>query len=529
MDKLEQWQRFVRYLCVNDELGLRLDISRMSFDDAVFEKMSSAWDDAVAAMVRLESGQKANIDEEQMVGHYWLRAAQRSPDSAIERQINQTIDSVKAFCNDVHAGKIQPPRADGFYVLLVIGIGGSALGAQFICDALSTVDDPMLVRFIDNTDPDGMDRTLAEVDEMLDQTLTLVVSKSGTTVETANGLAEVSHAYAQSGLDFAKHAVAISCAGSRLHQRCEQEGWVKFFPVWDWVGGRTSATSAAGLLPLGLQGGDVAAFLDGARDCDQVTRQPELRSNPAGLLALMWHAAGAGRGDRNMVILPYRDRLLLLGRYLQQLVMESIGKAQDRAGRTVHQGLSVFGNKGSTDQHALVQQLRDGRDDFFAVFVEVLQGRSAESVQVREGVTSGDCLSGFLQGTRLALSDGGRPSMTITLETLNARTVGALIALFERAVGFYAEFINVNAYHQPGVEAGKKAAEAVLTLQATVFNLLRDQPGTPMSAEEIAKKTGRVDDVETVFHILEHAAGNADHAIVRVAGESTTTARFKAI
>jgi glucose-6-phosphate isomerase len=119
--------------------------------------------------------------------------------------------------------------------------------------------------------------------------------------------------------------------------------------------------------------------------------------------------------------------------------------------------------------------------------------------------------------------------MTITLETLNARTVGALIALFERAVGFYAEFINVNAYHQPGVEAGKKAAEAVLTLQATVFNLLRDQPGTPMSAEEIAKKTGRVDDVETVFHILEHAAGNADHAIVRVAGESTTTARFKAI
>src|SRR5205814_643065 len=143
--------------------------------------------------------------------------------------------------------------------------------------------------------------------------------------------------------------------------------------------------------------------------------------------------------------LPYKDHLELFARYLQQLVMESLGKAHDRSGKIVHQGITVYGNKGSTDQHAYVQQLREGPNDFFITFVEVLRDRSGPSMRVEDGVTSGDFLLGFLHGSRRALFEADRESMTITVEQVDARTVGALIALYERAVGLYASLININA------------------------------------------------------------------------------------
>src|SRR5262249_336971 len=156
--------------------------------------------------------------------------------------------------------------------------------------------------------------------------------------------------------------------------------------------------------------------------------------------------------------------------YLQQLVMESLGKEFDRKSRTVHQGLTVFGNKGSTDQHSYVQQLRDGPDDYFAVFIDVLERKrsTGRSFEVEPGVTSDDYLHAFLLGTRQALWQKKHPSTTIIVDRVSPEIVGALIALFERAVGLYAELIDVNAYHQPGVEAGKAAANAVVKLQRKV-------------------------------------------------------------
>ena len=131
-----------------------------------------------------------------------------------------------------------------------------------------------------------------------------------------------------------------------------------------------------------------------------------------------------------MVVLPYKDRLLLFSRYLQQLVMESLGKQFDLQGRHVNQGLSVYGNKGSTDQHAYVQQLREGVLNFFAVFIRVLEsGGSAHEVE--PSITAGDYLHGFLLGTREALFENDRESMTITVPRVDARTIGGLIALFE--------------------------------------------------------------------------------------------------
>lgn len=526
MTSTEGWRRFRRLACDVEEVGLRLDVSRMSFAEDFLSRMARPAQNALAAMQVIEAGAVANVDEGRMVGHYWLRAPDLAPNPEIAEEIREVQKELRQFIDDVHTGVIAPQKSDGFYALLVIGIGGSALGTQFLCDALGTPDDPMIVRFIDNTDPDGIDRTLAELGELLDQTLTLVISKSGGTIETRNAMLETAAAYARAGLDFARHAVAITGEGSALHEQAERERWLRCFPMWDWVGGRTSVLSPVGLLPFGLTGGDVENLLAGARECDAVTRRDDIAHNPAMLLALMWHAAGEGKGRRNMVVLPYRDRLLLFSRYLQQLVMESLGKERDRSGQVVHQGLTVYGNKGSTDQHAFVQQLRDGPDDFFAVFIEILKDREEGSLFVEPGVTSGDYLHGFLLGTREALTERGRQSMTLTLKSLDVYSIGVLIALFERAVGLYAELIDVNAYHQPGVEAGKKAAGAVIELQRRVFEFLHSQKGAFLSAESIAEKLGSPDMAEWIFHILEHAAANGHRGVTRRPGTTCFDAEY---
>lgn len=137
---------------------------------------------------------------------------------------------------------------------------------------------------------------------------------------------------------------------------------------------------------------------------DQATRLPDLTANPAALMAASWYVAGHGAGQRDMVVLPYRDRLEVFSRYLQQLVMESLGKKCDRSGNVVHQGIAVYGNKGSTDQHAYVQQLRDGIDNFFVTFIEALDDPA--DIAAIDGAWPGDYLDGFLQGTRSALMEG---------------------------------------------------------------------------------------------------------------------------
>src|SRR5258707_9970988 len=215
---------------------------------------------------------------------------------------------------------------------------------------------------------------------------------------------------------------------------------------------------------MALKGFDIDNFLAGAAAMDEWTRTAATRQNPAMLLALMWHFAGNGRGEKDMVVLPYKDRLVLFSKYLQQLVMESLGKELDLDGKKVNQGIAVYGNKGSTDQHAYVQQLRDGVHNFFLTFVEVRKGRAGESIEVEPGAASADFLQGFLRGTRAALYEGQRDSVTVSIPQVTPFNVGALIALYDRAVGFYGSLGNINAYHQPGVEAGEKAAASVLKL-----------------------------------------------------------------
>src|SRR5690606_13783279 len=195
-----------------------------------------------------------------------------------------------------------------------------------------------------------------------------------------------------------------------------------------------------------------------------------------------------------------------MSKYLQQLVMESLGKELDLDGQRVNQGIAVYGNKGSTDQHAYVQQLRDGLANFFATFIEIRKTRQGTAIGVDEtGASSGDYLQRFLRGTRRALAGNGRQSLTISFDELSPYTLGALIALYERAVSFYASLVNINAYHQPGVEAGKKAAGAFLELLNRVRRHLGETGSAGYTAQTMAETLG-VSDVEEVYHCLNHLA-----------------------
>ena len=469
MPTLEQ---YLAWRVVVADLHLELDLGDAGLDDAGFAAAAPRLLAALDAMDKLEAGSIANADEHRRVGHYWLRAPELAPEPAITAEIRASWDQIDRFAADFHAGTLAASDGQPFRDVLLIGIGGSALGPQLLAGALGGD-----LHVLDNTDPDGIRRTLAGLD--LARTLVLVTSKSGATTETRNGMLEARAACTRAGLDFARQAVAITGPGSALDQLAATQGWRARFPLWDWVGGRTSVLAPVGLVPAALLGLDWRALLHGAAAMDRATRERDLRRNPAAMLAHAWFTLTGGKGDKAMVVLPYADRLVLLSRYLQQLVMESLGKRRDRQGREVWQGLTVYGNKGSTDQHAYVQQLRDGLPDFFASFVRVL-GSDADrhAIEVEPGVTSGDCLDGFYQGTRTALAEQGRRSVTITVDHLDPTILGAIIALFERTVGIYAELIDINAYHQPGVEAGKLAARTVLDLQGQLLAVLTAQPRT---------------------------------------------------
>jgi glucose-6-phosphate isomerase len=518
--KLEWWERFQKYYQEFPALGLALDLSRMNMDDSAFAALEPLIQKAFASMKALESGAIANPDEQRMVGHYWLRNPALAPTLEIRKEIEYTIVRIKKFAAKIHAGKIHGSGGP-FKNLLLIGIGGSALGPQFVSHALGdTRTNRLRPFFFDNTDPDGMDRVLASIGSGLNRTLCIVVSKSGATKETRNGMLEVENAFKRADLAFAHHAVAVTSHGSELDKLATKNKWLIRFPMWDWVGGRTSELSAVGLLPAALQGIDITQLLEGARECDAITRQDNVTGNPSAMLAAAFYHSGNGKGTKSMVVLPYKDRLELFSKYLQQLVMESLGKELDLTGTVVNQGLSVFGNKGATDQHSYVQQLRDGLNNFFVAFIEVLNDGRNHKFEVEPNVTSGDYLHGFFLGTRQALAENHRESVTITVKEISPFSIGMLIALFERAVGLYASMININAYHQPGVEAGKKAASRVIEIQRRALDLLSDNPGSSFNIREIAERIDAKDEIEIIFKVCEHLAANQNKIVCKSFDES---------
>lgn len=502
--KINERARKFRY--VDGESRFVLDYSGMKADESDFAGMADKFAAAAAEMKKIESGEIKNPDENRKVTHFTDRAAYVG---------SPLFAEVEAFAEKVRSGEIKGSTGKKFDALVVNGIGGSALGPQLMQFA---VNGPywnelsaekrrgfLKIYFLDNTDSAELADLVAVMD--MERTLHLAVSKSGGTQETKNNLIVMNDLYRSSGLDFARHAAAVTMKGSELDKYAREHGFLAVFEMAESIGGRTSETSIVGHVPAALTGVDFAAFLKGACHMDELTRSEDFRRNPAMLLSALWYIAGKGRGDRNMVIVPYSDRLVLLSRYLQQLVMESLGKELDRDGKTVHQGLNVFGNKGGTDAHAFIQQLNDGRDDFFVTFIEIL--RDAERYPIADGFVIGDYLHGFRVGLTDALLGKGRQVINIQLEKLGVSELGMIIALYERAVAMYAEYININAFHQPGVQAYKLAAKSILKTQAEFLSKLPGLSGFEGNASEVAAKAGMEDKALEIAGLLDKAAANA--------------------
>ena len=508
------WQNYDQQLLRYPQHGFSLDLSLMDLDENFLLAMEPRIQRAFADRVALERGDIVNTDEGRMVGHYWLRNPGIAPNEKLRDAITKPLAALRKFAVDVHSGTIIPPGGGRFQQILLIGIGGSALGPQLVAEAIGA-QARMPLFFFDNTDPAGMDAVLAKLAATgLAHTLVIVISKSGGTAETRNGMLEAKAAWENANLDFGSHCVAITQGGSLLAKFAEEHHFITSFPMEDWIGGRTSVLSTVGLVPAAVQGLDIDSMLAGAAAMDVETRNTDVSANAAMRLALAWFHASSGVGAKDMVVLPYKDSLSLFSKYLQQLVMESLGKRLDRCGVEVNQGLTVYGNKGSTDQHAYVQQLRDGVHNFFVSFIEVRKDRAGQSIEVKKpGMTSGDYLQGFLRGTRKALYESGRKSLTISIPEVTPFQLGLLIALFERAVSFYASLVNINAYHQPGVQAGKIAADDFLEILTKVRGALGEEPataGTIAAAIHATLDPAENVDPEVVYHCLTHLAANGE-------------------
>ena len=390
MNTHDLWNRYKSHLCLVPAVGLSLDISRMHFDDAFFARMAPAMEKAFAAMDALEKGAIANPDENRMVGHYWLRAPELAPDGRDRGGDRETLARRQGVRGEGPLGRDQARAGRPVHARAVdrhrrLGAGTAVRGRRAGHAGNGQAEASLLRQHR----PRRHGPRAGSAGQARSPRRWSSSSARAATPETRNGMLVVAEAFRQAGLDFARHAVAVTGAGSKLDQQAEeQDGW-RGFPMWDWVGGRTSELSAVGLLPGVLQGLDIDGMLAGAAAMDVATRAHDTAKNPAALLALMWYHATGGKGEKDMVVLPYKDRLLLFSRYLQQLVMESLGKRLDLDGKRVDQGISVYGNKGSTDQHAYVQQLRDGVNNFFVTFIACSK-TAAIRFEVEPGVTPGD-------------------------------------------------------------------------------------------------------------------------------------------
>ncbi|MCL2678671.1 MAG: glucose-6-phosphate isomerase, partial [Clostridiales bacterium] len=274
------WGKLPQYFYQERQVGLSLNAAAMFFPLSYGEKMEPAWQRVWREMMALESGAIANTGENNQVGHYWLRAPHLAPDAMAAQAILRARERVKELARDILEGRLRPPQAPRFRQFLLIGIGGSMLGAQLLAEAAATTPETSLRPFfLDNTDPDGMDRLFQEIAPDLHATLVIVASKSGRTMETRNGLKEAEALFAARGLKLAQQAVCITLEGSSLHKTALEQNWLACLPVWPWVGGRTSVTSAMGLFPAALLGIDTEAFLKGAAEMDECTRREKRLEN----------------------------------------------------------------------------------------------------------------------------------------------------------------------------------------------------------------------------------------------------------
>jgi glucose-6-phosphate isomerase len=366
-----------------------------------------------------------------------------------------------------------------FRNVVVLGIGGSALGTIALQGALNSpyhnlgAGDPLPRLFVlDNVDPDLIGEFLDQFDP--GETLFNVISKSGGTAETMAQFLLFRQALIERvGAEAHRQQLVVTTDESKgvLREVVQREGYASF-AVPDGVGGRFSVLSPVGLLPLALVGIDIKGVLKGAADMDRACRVASLSENPALTHAAVQWLMQSRKGKPIAVTFAYSQRLALLADWYAQLLAESIGKRRSRSGADVFAGPTPIKAVGVTDQHSQVQLYTEGPFDKWFTLLSVDEPDHAveipaayddlEGVRYLGGRTLKELFQAERDGTRIALTEAGRPNATLQLSKVDPHQVGQLLQLLEVSVAVMGEHYDVDAFDQPGVEAGKVAAYALM-------------------------------------------------------------------
>ena len=384
---------------------------------------------------------------------------------------------IAELANKVHNGEITNAAGEKFTTVVQIGIGGSDLGPRAIYLALENWAKvngtlKMKAEFISNVDPDDAAGVLSRID--VAHSLFVLVSKSGTTLETLTNESFVKDALAKAGLDASRHMIAVTSETSPL---AKSSDYLAAFFMDDYIGGRYSSSSGVGGAVLSLAFGPevFAQFLDGAAEADALTKNEDLLKNPAMLDALIGVYERNVLGMQNTAVLPYAQALSRFPAHLQQLDMESNGKSVNRFGEPVNYatGPIIFGEPGTNGQHSFYQLLHQGTDIVPLQFVGFKNSQMGQDVLI-QGSTSQQKLCANVAAQIVAFAcgkddtdlnkkfAGGRPSSIIIGEKLTPRALGALLAHFENKVMFQGFAWNLNSFDQEGVQLGKVLAKKVL-------------------------------------------------------------------
>lgn len=463
--------------------GLTFNYAAKQVDDSVLEALAKLAKETqlVEKFAALYNGEVVNTGEKRLVLHHMTRGQLGDAVTAdgcdkrtfyVEQQ-NKIAD----FANKVHAGDITNAAGEKFTTVVQIGIGGSDLGPRAMYLALENwakVNNTfkMEAKFISNVDPDDAAAVLNTID--VEHSIFVLVSKSGTTLETLTNESFVKDALKNAGLDPSKHMIAVTSETSPL---AKSDDYLAAFFMDDYIGGRFSSTSAVGGAVLSLAFGPevFAQFLEGAAAMDVLSKNENLLENPSMLDALIGVYERNVLGYMNTAVLPYSQALSRFPAHLQQLDMESNGKSVNRFGDPVNYqtGPVIFGEPGTNGQHSFYQLLHQGTSIVPLQFVGFKNNQMGRDVVIQDSTSQQKlCANVVAQIVAFACGkdnedrnkyfEGGRPSSIIIGEKLDPKSLGALLAHFENKIMFQGFVWNVNSFDQEGVQLGKVLATRVL-------------------------------------------------------------------
>jgi glucose-6-phosphate isomerase len=479
-DALTAAGRLERYVCRAGSLRMLYSMQRVT--DEVLAALQDLADECrlVEQFKEMRKGVVINRiegwpSENRQVLHTACRDifCQNPAEPAATAQAKSELEKLKNFLNDVETGQVCNVDGEKFRTLIHVGIGGSDLGPRAVYEALRAFGrKDRDIHFISNVDPDDAAAVLEKV--VLKTALVVIVSKSGTTMETLANEKLVCQALRRNGIEPRHHCIAVTGKGSPMD---DPDQYLRAFYMYDYIGGRYSLTSMVGLVTLGFSLGyeKIVEFLHGAAEMDLLAEEPDIRRNLPLLLALLGIWNHNYLGYPTVAVLPYSQALHRFPAHLQQCDMESNGKSIDRNGRKIagKSGPVLWGEPGTNGQHAFYQLLHQGTEIVPVEFIGFIRSQRGEDLEVA-GTSSQQKLFANLLAQSVALATGkedrnpnkhfpgNRPSIVLIGGSLTPEVMGTLLALYEAKIVFQGFAWDINSFDQEGVQLGKALATRFL-------------------------------------------------------------------